>query len=152
MSGAVEVNLREVLRSIASLDDKAQKALDAAVMEVALTIERETKLLLNNNPHRLVSNSRGKGQHWEPRDHIGPPGSPPNRRSGNLMRSTRARPVRGFRGFAAEVGPGVIYGRRLEVSKNEGGFGYPYLRPTVDRIRPRASRIAVQAFLRKWRG
>jgi hypothetical protein len=152
MSVRIDVDKDKTIRRLKNLPDDMAMAVDAAIMAVALAVEREAKLTLNNNPHILVKNSKGRGQHWEPRGHIGGPGTPPNRRSGNLLRQTRAKRVAGFDRFVAEVGPGVIYGRRLEVSQVEGGFGYPYLRPSADRVRQHASRIASQAFARKWRG
>lgn len=151
MSGAVEVSLSDVIKSVDKLEEKAEKALEAAVMEVALAVERVTKQTLNNNPHRQVKNKSGKGSHWEPGEHIGGPGTPPNRRSGNLMRSVRAKKVQGFGSYSADVSPGMIYSRRLEVSQGEGGFGYPYLRPSADRVRPKANKIATLAFMKHWR-
>lgn len=152
MTVKVSVEDKASIAALNALDPALAKAADAAVMSIALAIERETKLVLNNNPHTLVKNKRTRGQHWEPGGHIGGAGTPPNRRSGNLLRQTRARRVSGFAQFVAEVGPGVVYGRRLEVSKSEGGFGYPYLRPATDRVRQHASRIAAQAFARNWKG
>jgi hypothetical protein len=152
MTVQIEVKTKETVRGIGQADNRVADALDYAVNQVALAIERETKITLNNNPHTRVKNKGGKGVHWEPRGHIGGRGTPPNRRSGDLLRSVRTRRVQGLKGFIAEVSPGMIYARRLEVSKSEGGFGYPYLRPSVDRVRPRANKIASQAFARKWKG
>lgn len=152
MSGAVEVEIREVLRGIDQVDKRVEDAMNVAVMEVALAVERVTKQTLNNNPHRRVKNKSGKGSHWEPGEHIGGANTPPNRRSGNLMRFTRAVKVKGLGSWTADVGSAMIYARRLEIPKSEGGFGYPYLRPSADKVRVKANKIATLAFLRKWRG
>jgi hypothetical protein len=134
------VNLREVLRGLDKTEDRIEIAGAYAVAQVGLAVEREVKILLNNNPHSKTRSG------WSPGVHVGGPGSPPNRRTGNLMSSVRTDVRYGFGSYTASVFPTMIYARRLEV-----GLNYPYLRPTADRMRPRIKAIFQYNFLKKWR-
>jgi hypothetical protein len=133
-------NLNEVLRGL----DKSEKRIEAAgayaIAQVGLAVEREVKITLNNNPH--VKTRSG----WSPAGHIGGDGTPPNRRTGNLMSSVRTEVRSGFGTYTASVFPTMIYARRLEV-----GLNYPYLRPTAVRMKPRIKAIFQYNFLKKWR-
>lgn len=133
-------NLRAVIAGLEKEESRIQVAAAYAIAQVGLAVEREVKQTLNNNPHSKRGNS------WVPGTHVGGPGSPPNRRTGNLMSSVRTELKYGFGSYVAEVFPTMVYARRLEV-----GLNYPYLRPSVDRIRPRAEQIFRTNFLKKWR-
>ena len=141
MTAKVEItNLSATITALSHKRDQIEKAAIFAIGQLGLTIERETKITLNNNPHRRV------GLSWSPPGHIGGAGTPPNRRSGNLQSSVHTEVREGFGTYEATVFPTMVYARRLEV-----GLNYPYLRPTVDRVRPDAQRIFTAAFLKKWK-
>lgn len=133
-------NLNEVLRGLDKTEDRIIAAGVYAIAQVGLAVEREVKMTLNNNPHAR------RGNRWIPSGHIGGPGTPPNRRSGNLMSSVRTEVRQGYGTYTASVFPTMIYARRLEV-----GLNYPYLRPTAVRMRPRIKAIFQYNFLKKWR-
>jgi hypothetical protein len=133
-------NLNEVLAGIEITSDKIETAARYAIGQVGLAVEREVKVTLNNNPHSKVRSG------WSPAGHIGGPGTPPNRRTGNLMSSVRTETRQGFGTYTASVFPTMIYARRLEV-----GLNYPYLRPTAEKMRPRIKAIFQYNFLKKWR-
>lgn len=140
MTSVTVKNLNEVLRGLNIQEDRIESAAAYAIAQVGFAIERETKITLNNNPHSK------RGRSWSPSGHIGGPGTPPNRRTGNLMSSVKTELHYGFGSYVAEVFPTMVYARRLEV-----GLNYPYLRPSVDRIRPKADQIFRTNFLKKWR-
>jgi hypothetical protein len=133
-------NLNAVIAGLDKQETKIVLAGAYAIAQVGLAIERETKMTLNNNPHSKRGNS------WIPGGHTGGPGSPPNRRTGNLMSSVRTEIRKGLGSYEATVFPTMVYARRLEL-----GLNYPYLRPSVDRVRPRAERIFMTNFMKKWR-
>lgn len=133
-------NLNAVIAGLVGQQSKIQQAANYAIAQVGLAIEREVKVTLNNNPHSKRGNS------WVPAGHVGGFGTPPNRRSGNLMSSVRTEIREGFGSYTAEVFPTMVYARRLEL-----GLNYPYLRPSVERVRPRAERIFMTNFIKKWR-
>jgi hypothetical protein len=141
MTATFEItNLSKVISIINLKATDIEKAAVYAVAQVGLAIERETKITLNNNPH-----SRS-GKTWSPPGHIGGDGTPPNRRTGNLQSSVHTEVRSGFGSYEATVFPTMVYARRLEV-----GLNYPYLRPSVDRVRPNAQRIFTTAFMKKWK-
>lgn len=133
-------NLNEVLRGLNKTESKIEEAARHGIAQVGLAVEREVKITLNNNPHSRTRSG------WVPAGHIGGPGTPPNRRSGNLMSSVRTEVRQGYGTYTASVFPTMIYARRLEV-----GLNYPYLRPTAVRMRPRIKAIFQYNFLKKWR-
>ena len=133
-------NLNEVLRGLGKTEERIEVAARFGIAQVGLAVEREVKITLNNNPH--VRTRSG----WSPAGHIGGEGTPPNRRSGNLMSSVRTEIRYGYGTYTASVFPTMIYARRLEV-----GLNYPYLRPSADRMRPRIKAIFQYNFLKKWR-
>ena len=133
-------NLDAVIAGLAKEESAIELAGAYAIAQVGLAVEREVKQTLNNNPHSL------RGKTWTPGGHVGGPGSPPNRRTGNLMSSVRTELKYGFGSYVAEVFPTMVYARRLEL-----GLNYPYLRPSADRVRPRAERIFMTNFMKKWR-
>jgi hypothetical protein len=133
-------NLNQVLRGLDKTEDRIELAGAYAIAQVGLAVEREVKITLNNNPHSRTRSG------WTPPGHIGGEGTPPNRRSGNLMSSVRTEVRYGFGSYTASVFPTMIYARMLEV-----GLNYPYLRPTANRMRPRIKAIFQYNFLKKWR-
>jgi hypothetical protein len=133
-------NLREVLRGLDKTENRIEAAGLYAISQVGLAVEREVKITLNNNPHSRTRSG------WSPGVHVGGPGTPPNRRTGNLLSSVRTDVRVGFDTYTASVFPTMIYARRLEV-----GLNYPYLRPTAARMRPRIKAIFQYNFLKKWR-
>lgn len=83
-----------------------------------------------------------RGTHIEPPDHIGPKGSGmPNVISGNLRRSIRSVPAVhvGLGTWAGQVGPTAVYGRRVALQ-----YGYDFLGPAVETVRPRLQGIAAK--------
>lgn len=143
MSEVFEVNVKNLNAVIAGLAEREidiQLAAAYAIAQVGLAVEREVKQTLNNNPHSK------RGGSWTPKGHVGGPGTPPNRRTGNLMSSVRTEIRQGLGSYEASVFPTMVYARRLEL-----GLNYPYLRPSVERIRPRAERIFMTNFMKKWR-
>ena len=141
MSDEIQVTgLEAALNGLTKASHDIELAAKYAIGQVGLTLEREVKLILNNNSHRLVDGR------WEPSGHIGGEGTPPNRRSGNLMSSVRTETRDGFGTYEATVFPSMIYARRLEVDYN-----YPYMRPSADKVRREADRIFINAFKQKWK-
>jgi hypothetical protein len=147
MSDPIHIkNLAQVLSAIKNQEGKMEMAADYGVKQVAVNLVYETQKLLNNNPHSL------RGKTWYPKGHIGGNGTPPNRRSGHLRDSFQINPVSGFPGYAYKVFPTMVYARRLEMSKSEGGFGYSYLEPSARKVKAKAGKIFLQAFLSRYKG
>ena len=95
----------------------------------------------------IVKNSRrmftepGNGRKGK---HVGPPGGPPNIRSGNLARSIQSSKAEeiGRGRWTNRTGPTAIYGRRIERGFPEGKHNYPYLQPGFEKSMPEIKIIA----------
>jgi len=155
MTARVEItNLSDVLRTLSINATKLEKASQFGVAQVALAIERETKILLfsRQNSGRYDGKGANRYRGHEPTKGDG---QPPNRVTGALASSvhTVIRTV-GFGSYVAEVGPTMVYARALELGNKKvwkSDVKYPYLRPAVDKVRPRANQIFVTNFMKKWR-
>ena len=74
----------------------------------------------------------------------GTPGEPAHKRTGTLQRSITGKRAReGFASYTAIVGPGVIYGRRLELGGGnwQSEVKYPYMQPAYIKFIPIAKKI-----------
>jgi len=141
VSNSIQIlNLSKFIKDLKGEESKIVEAAKYATQQVGYAVESETKRLLYNNAHALV-NGR-----WQPSGHVGGPGSPPNRRTGNLASSITTETKSGFGTYTATVFPTMIYARRLEV-----GLNYPYLRPSADKVRVYAAKIFKTAFDKKWK-
>ena len=72
------------------------------------------------------------------------PDKPPQKRTGTLQRSITGKKDReGFGTYTAVVGPGIIYGRRLELGGGnwKQGIKFPYMQPAFKKFKPIASQI-----------
>jgi hypothetical protein len=134
-------NLDEVVSSLVASGDRAEVAGAYALGQVALTIERQAKL------------NAATGTHPRGFPHIPGTGPGPNRVTGNLQRSIKTELRKGFGVYSAQVGPGMIYGRAVEMGSPrwKSGVSYPYLYPAAESVAPRASIIFTQAFKRRFR-
>jgi hypothetical protein len=149
MSDEIHIkNLAQVLSAIKNQEGKMESAANYGVQQVAVNLVYETQKLLNNNPHSL------RGKTWYPKGHIGGDGTPPNRRSGHLRDSFQINPVSGFPGYAYKVFPTMVYARSLELGnpKWKSGARYPYLEPSARKVRAKANKIFLQAFLSRYKG
>jgi len=149
MSDPIHIkNMAQVLSAIKNREDKVESAADFGVKQVAINLVYETQKLLNNNPHSL------RGRSWKPTGHIGGNGSPPNRRSGHLRDSFQITPAGGFPGYAYKVFPTMVYARSLELGNPrwKSGARYPYLEPSARKVRAKAGKIFLQAFLSRYKG
>ena len=135
-------NINNVIKGIAKTGDMIEAASVFGIRQVAINLVRETQTLLNNNAHTQ------SGRLWIPSGHIGANGSPPNRRTGNLSASMQMEPVVGLPGYAYKVFPTMEYARALELGNPrwKSGVRYPYLAPSANKVRLKASRIFTQAF------
>lgn len=79
----------------------------------------------------------------------------PNVVTGTLRRSIHTKgPTSTGTGYMAQVGPSVIYGRRIELGfhgtdslgRNYNQQSYPYLRPALETVGPRLEAIMAQAW------
>lgn len=154
MTARVEItNLSDVLRTLSINATKLEKASQFGVAQVALAIERETKILLfsRQNSGRYDGKGANRYRGHEP---IKGDGQPPNRVTGALASSVHTEVRQGFGSYVADVFPTMVYARALELGNNKvwkSGVKYPYLRPAVDKVRPRANQIFVTNFMKKWR-
>lgn len=125
-------------RALEKILKKTPLAADRGVAAVAHAYEAELKKVLNT-----VQNN-GKGAH------IGAPGGFPNRRTGRLSNSIRVENVGGLGTYARQVGPGMIYGRSLELGNPRwrSNVRYPFMEPVARVLRPAAQRIFTQEFKR----
>jgi len=73
-------------------------------------------------------------------------GGPPVNRTGNLRGSIHAEKNRvGFANYRAVIGPGVIYGRILELGFPNGNK-YPYMQPAFNKFKSVAPSIIKKHF------
>ena len=143
-------NLGELEAKIAGQVKKFDDAALFAVGQVGLALEVEVKRMLNNNSHKAGQTAKG-GRRWIPKGHIGQDGTPPNRRTGALIRSiyTNVRQEPGS--YVATVFPTMVYARSLELGNPvwKSGVKYPYLVPAFNNLRPRMTAIFERGFARK---
>ena len=77
------------------------------------------------------------------------PGQPPKNRTGNLRRSIHGIKKReGFGTYTAIIGPGVIYGRHLELGGGNWpqGVKFPFMEPAWRKFQPIAREIIKKHF------
>jgi len=153
MTARIEItNLSDVLNTLAINETKINKALQFGVAQVALAIERETKktLFTRQNSGRYGGKGFNRYRGHEP---VSGDNAPPNRVSGALASSVHTELRQGFGTYYADVFPTMVYARALELGNPrwKSGVKYPYLRPSVDKVRPRANQIFVTNFMKKWR-
>lgn len=140
-------NMDDVVKGIAKTGGLIESASLFGIRQVAINLVRETQGLLNNNAHTQ------SGKSWIPSGHIGANGSPPNRRTGSLSASIQMEQVVGLPGYAYKVFPTMEYARALELGNPrwKSGVRYPYLGPSANKVRLKASKIFTQAFLSKYK-
>lgn len=143
-------NLDDVERKIADRVKKFDDSALFAVGQVGLALERDVKKLLTNNSHRAVATKTG-GRRWIPRGHIGADGTPPNRRTGALLRSVFTDLRKEPGSYVASVFPSMVYAKSLELGNPnwKSGVKYPYLRPAFVALKPRMVGIFERAFAQK---
>ena len=135
MSDTITVkNLNQVLAGLTAYEGKLMVAAVYGLSQVAFAVEREAK------------------NGWSPRHAPGTPttatrGGKPASISGNLRRSIHTQIKQGFGNYEAEVGPSMIYSRRVELE-----YDYPYMRPAYVAMKPRANNIFSAAVKRRMRG
>jgi hypothetical protein len=142
-------DLSKAVSKISSLTTKLDVAAQFGVGQVGLAVERKARNLLTNNQH---ADKVKNGKHnWTPRGHIGGDGTPPNRRTGNLIRSIYTDLKHEPGSYVASVFPTALYGRALELGnpKWKSGVKYPYMKPAFDFVKPQATRIFEKAFAKK---
>jgi hypothetical protein len=127
-------NLNQVLAGLTAYEGKLMVAAVYGLSQVAFAVEREAK------------------NGWSPRHAPGTPttatrGGKPASITGNLRRSIHTEIKQGFGTYVAEVGPTMIYSRRVELE-----YDYPYMRPAYVAMKPRANNIFSAAVKRKLRG
>jgi hypothetical protein len=119
--GSIRItNLQEVLKGF----DLTEKQLDLAaykgVSQAALKVEE------------LARRNANTGNHPPGQGHIPGTGPGPNVVTGNLVSKIVAeRPVKGFRGYSADINSSAIYARAVEQGSPrwKSGVKYPYLEP-----------------------
>lgn len=150
MTVSVKVkNLAQVMGELKRREANIEAAGEAGVNKVALAVYQETQRLLTLRSRSYDSTT---GRLVPPR-HIGGPGSPPNRVSGNLVQSLRIENRKGFGTYIAEVFPTMDYARKLETGEGSmNGVKYPYLTPAAKLVERTASRIFTAEFVRRWKG
>ena len=155
-------NLNELEAKIAGRVKKFDDAALFAIGQVGFALEVEVKRLLNNNAHKeTTTQKRGDGsrfpggkRRWIPRGHIGGDGTPPNRRTGALIRSVYNNVKQEPGSYVATVFPTMPYARSLELGNPswKSGVKYPYLVPAFNNLRPRMTAIFERGFARKMGG
>lgn len=143
-------DLSKAVSKISSLTTKLDVAAQFGVGQVGLAVERKARQLLTNNSHTDHTSKNGKHS-WTPRGHIGGDGTPPNRRTGYLIRSIYTELKHEPGSYVANVFPTALYGRALELGnpKWKSGVKYPYMKPAFDFVKPQATRIFEKAFAKK---
>jgi hypothetical protein len=120
-----------------------EKEATGALGFVALALEREVK-------ENWVA---AGGSHKRGTPTPATPGGPPAAITGNLGRSIAATPaVKGFSGYVATVGAGMVYARALELGHPNwaSGVRYPYMEPAMKAFSPSAEGIFLQEFKTRW--
>lgn len=150
MTAKIQVkNMAQVMGELKRREQNLEAAGEAGVNKVALAVYQETQRLLNLQSRSYDS---ATGRLVPPR-HVGGPGTPPNRISGNLSQSMRIQTRKGFGTYIAEVFPTMDYARKLETGEGSmNGVKYPYLTPAAKTVERTASRIFTAEFIRRWKG
>jgi len=145
-------NLSQALNDLAKTQTKLMQAAQFGVAQVGLSIERETKKILFTRQNSGFPGGKGD-RRYVGHEPVKGDGGPPNRVTGALASSVRTEIRQGFGTYSALVFPTMVYARALELGnpKWKSGVKYPFLKPAVDRIRPRATQIFTTNFLKKWR-
>lgn len=135
MSDALTVkNLNEVLAGLTKYENNLVQAAVYGITQVAFKVEQNAK------------------EGWASRHKPGTPttaekGGKPASVTGNLRRSIHTEVKQGFGSYLAEVGPTMVYARRVELD-----YDYPYMKPAYEQTKPNVSRIFNTAVARKMRG
>ena len=110
--------IREFEAAVAKIAAQADVAAKVAVVKIAAKVEAEAK-------------ANFEGSHKKGEAHVG--GDKPNVVSGSLRRSIVSTPAEryGMWDYGIEVGPTLIYGRRVELE-----YGYKFMQPAYDKVRP----------------
>ena len=140
---AIASNLKLVRKSVEvttkKLDVRARMARDE-MMTAMIQLSKEE-----------IKGKRPKGQKATP-------GQPPMNRTGDLRRSIHGTPFNiGLRNYSAVVGPGVVYGRSLEIAgkyappswKGTSAMaGFPYMKPAFEKFSTSVYPQIVKRYLR----
>ena len=123
-------NIPEVMRKVL----EAEKKIDHGAM-------RARDEMMNQLIQISKGEIKGKRQPGEKAE----AGKPPKNRTGKLRLSIHGKKEReGYATYSAMVGPGMIYGRRVELGSNGGkrpwpeGVKFPYMKPAWEKFRPLA--------------
>ena len=133
-------NLDAVIAGLHKKKDEFISASQYGVNQVAATVMAQAKV-----------NSVMGGTHPAGTKTPATPGRGPARISGTLQRSITAFPHQGFGNYSVEVGPTVVYARKVELGWSSG-VNYPYMIPAGLAVAPKANDIFTQAVLRRWQG
>lgn len=147
MSTIAIKNLAQVLAGINAEEHVLEKAVQEAITQAGLAVERQAKLNASNGTRQRVSTGRRRGEGGRfmsasyrivPKYHVDG-GSPngPNVITGNLRRSIRTDVHYGFGTYVAEVGAYMEYARAVEfgLPRWRRGGGYPYLAPAAKSVK-----------------
>lgn len=124
--GTVKTNLSlfksEFNAMTVSLDERTRMA----VAEMAAAVEQMSKEEIKGARGFHIGSQGGKV--WDKAE----PNKPPMNRTGNLRRSIKTVTAReGFGSYSAEIGPTMVYARRIEEGGGNWakGLKFPYMQP-----------------------
>ena len=124
-------NLNLVRTSVTKLGSNMDRNSRNAVYEMAIALTQLTK--------EEIRTGRGEAK----------AGGPPVSRTGRLRGSIHKQVAKkGFAGYSAIVGPGVVYGRVLELGFSNGNK-YPYMKPALIKFKQVAPAILRKHLLGK---
>lgn len=123
------------LKSLEEWETRMVAASRSGVSDAAHLVQKAMQDKANTGRHKI----------GEPTSAV--QGAGPNVVTGNLRRSIRVGPiVPAGKGFATEVGPTAIYGRRIELE-----YGYPYAGPGFEAAIPELHEVFAAAWARGMR-
>jgi len=120
---------QSVTKAATSFDQGAAAARDEMMMTLIQLTKEEIK---GERAYTTV----GKTRYYE----TATDGEPPQNRTGTLRRSIHGQKTdKGFGTYSAIIGPGVVYGRALELGgeyapANWGGKRFPYMSPAFKKF------------------
>lgn len=141
-------NLSQVLAGFSAEEAKLERAVEQAITQAGMTVERQAKLNASNGTRQRVRSGgrrRGEGGRFlaatyriVPKYHVNGGGvNGPNVITGNLRRSITTTVRYGFGTYIAEVSANMVYARAVEfgLPRWRRGGGYPYLAPAARQVK-----------------
>jgi len=128
----------------------AKNIVEQAIMACGFIVQREAKLLLNENKGKKVTRNRATGQFQKSAVSRSKPGEVPFLQSGDLRKWISVEGARtGWGEFFAKVGPAPptdVYGMALEFGSPKNNLApRPYLRPAFDNKKKEIDEIIASA-------